>query len=130
MVSELQYVTAAVLRARCHNVNSQDYSDASLDAIITRWEHNLHIELGRAISAPFLIAEDVYETVQTAVKEGAASEVMFGYDETKEDAQKAFDMYKYWIQKIQEATVTGVSGNQIAVNSDGPWQYGALGPQD
>jgi hypothetical protein len=127
MASELNYVTAAVLRQRCHNVSTKDFADADLERIITTWEHNVHLALSRPVSSPFANTEDVYESVQYLVQEGAASEVFSAFHDSENEAKQAKANYDAKLTRIEGEDITGVSKSFTAKNTDGPWLYGSYG---
>lgn len=120
MTSELLYTTSDIVRKASHNISEEDITNTEIDEIITRWEHNVHVAVGRVVANPWLSTEDEYETVQTAVIQGASSEIMSRFDDFKEFATGALSMYKTMVGSLLQTTSIGTN-RKISRTTTGAW---------
>lgn len=95
----VQYGTAAQARQRAHNMGTNFYSDAEVDAILVQYSNNLHLLLGRALTGADYSASDVeFSTAQIYAINATACQMLASVeiegdngDECGKTAQKALD---------------------------------------
>lgn len=117
MASELNYVTAAVLRVELGNPSVKDFTDSDLDNIITKSEHFVHVAVGRSTSSPWTSAEDAYELVQRVVLEDAKVQGYGAMDDGDDEKKAAEDSRKYYLNLLLSASAGGTADGSFEKTS-------------
>lgn len=114
MTSTVHSIDASLVRARAKNVNSTKVSDSQIDAITTKWEYRTYNKLQKDPTTPFSAANDgaeVFNTVKSAIIDGAASEVMSQFANLQGESNSAYKQWKDATDELQfsdkETPVTG-----------------------
>jgi len=118
-MSTYGYTTVDRVRKRAHNPSTQFVTDEDIEAVIALYEQRLHQKLQKGTTAFSAAADgaEYFATVQLAVQEGAASNIMARFDEMTEDARLARTMYNEIVAELQNADAkTPIVKKQFSVN--------------
>lgn len=103
-------VTAAQLRARCHNVNDVDWTDQALLDISAEVQADAHIRL--KITTPYdeVTAANKFLAMKQIIKEGVAAEVLSGMDQYANDGKEARINYYTKIKQLKSGRMSIITG--------------------